>query len=158
MPVFAGGRKATMHILFTVARVLLVLIFIISGGMKLLDIPGTAAQLGAIVTIPDALAGLATQLQDATGMKVPQLLAIFVGVVEVVGGLLLAFNIATRFAAFVLVIFTLVATYYAHAFWSMSGAAMQENMIHALKNLSIIGGLLTYMVLGSWRPVPSNEI
>lgn len=147
-----------MHIMFTIARVLLVLIFIISGGMKLLNIPGTADQLGQMVTIPDMLQGGVAQAEAITGMKWPQLLAIFVGVVEVVGGLLIAFNIATRAAAFVLIVFTLVATYYAHAFWTMSGDAMQANMIHALKNLSIIGGLLTYLVLGPWRPVPSNQI
>ena len=90
-------------------------------------------------------------------MKLPQLLAIFVGVVEVVAGLLIAFNLATRGAAFVLVIFTIVATFYFHAFWNMSGPPFQENMIHALKNLSIIGGLLIFVVLGSWRPLPAND-
>jgi putative oxidoreductase len=147
-----------MHILFAIARVLLVLLFVLSGAMKLLDIPGTATMIAPVLTIPDALAGFATQLQDATGMKVPQLVAILVGVVEVVAALLLAFNIATRAAAAVLVLFTLVATYYFHAFWNMSGELMQNNMAHALKNLSIIGGLLTYVVLGSWRPVQSNEL
>ena len=147
-----------MHIIFTIARVLLVLIFILSGGMKLLDIQATATQLSQMVTIPDLLQNGVAQVETATAMKWPQLLAIVTGIVEVVAGLLLAFNIATRGAAFVLVIFTLLATYYAHAFWSMTGDQMQANMIHALKNLSIIGGLLTYMVLGSWRPVPSNEI
>jgi putative oxidoreductase len=147
-----------MHILFAIGRVLLVLIFVLSGAMKLLDIPGTAALIGPVVTIPDALAGFATQLEDATGMKMPQLLAILAGVVELVGGLLVAFNIATRAAATVLVFFTLVTTFYFHAFWNMSGELMQNNMIHALKNLSIIGGLLVFMVLGSWRPVRSNQI
>jgi uncharacterized membrane protein YphA (DoxX/SURF4 family) len=157
-PAFPGERKTTMHILFAIARVLVVLIFILSGAMKLVDIPGTAAMIAPVVTIPDALADFATQLQDATGMKVPQLLAIVAGVVEVVAGLLFAFNIATRAAAVVLVLFTLVTTYYFHAFWNMSGELMQNNMAHALKNLSMVGGLLTYVVLGSWRPVQSNEL
>jgi putative oxidoreductase len=133
-----------MHIIFTIGRVLLVLIFILSGTMKLLNL--------------DFLQGAVTQAEAITTMRWPQLLAILVGAVEVVAGLLIAFNIATRGAALVLVIFTFVATFYAHAFWSMSGDAMQANMIHALKNLAIIGGLLTFVVLGSWRPVPSNQI
>jgi putative oxidoreductase len=147
-----------MHILFAIARVLLVLIFVLSGGMKLLDIAGTAAQIQSVVTIPDMLQDYVAQVESVTSMKWPQLLAIIAGVIEVVGGLLIAFNIATRAAATVLVLFTLVATFYFHAFWNMSGEAMQNNMIHALKNLSIIGGLLTYVVLGSWRPMPSNQM
>jgi hypothetical protein len=30
-------------------------------------------------------------------------------------------------------------------------------MVHALKNLSMIGGLLIFMVLGSWRPLAAND-
>jgi uncharacterized membrane protein YphA (DoxX/SURF4 family) len=146
-----------MHILFAVGRVLLVLIFIVSGTQKLLDISGTAAVMAPVVTVPDALAGIVNQLQDATGMKLPQLLAIFVGVIEVVCGLLIAFNIATRGAALVLVIFALAATFYFHDFWNMAGDARQNNMVHALKNLSMIGGLLIFMVLGSWRPLAAND-
>jgi putative oxidoreductase len=147
-----------MHILFAIARVLLVLIFVLSGAMKLLDIPGTAAQIAPVVVIPDALATYAIQLEDAVGMKVPQLLAILTGVVEVVAGLLVAFNIATRSAAAILAIFTLVTTFYFHAFWNMSGELMQNNMIHALKNLAITGGLLIMVVLGSWRPLRASQL
>ena len=49
-----------MHIIFAVGRVLLVLIFILSGAMKLLDIQGTAAQIAPVVTIPDAWQDLST--------------------------------------------------------------------------------------------------
>ena len=147
-----------MHIVFVVGRVLLVLIFILSGAMKLLDLSGTAATIAPVVAIPDALSGFATQLQDMTGMKVPQLLAILAGVVEMVGGLLIAFNIGTRAAAAILALFTLVATFYFHDFWNMAGAARDANMIHAMKNLSITGGLLIMMVLGSWRPARPSQI
>jgi putative oxidoreductase len=147
-----------MHILFTIARVLLVLIFVLSGGRKLLDIPATAGQIASAVSIPDALSGIAAQLQDATGMTAHQLLAVSAGVVEIVAALLIIFNIGTRGAAAVLAIFTLFATFYFHAFWNMSGDAVEANMIHALKNLSIIGGLLTFVVLGSWRPLRPNQI
>jgi uncharacterized membrane protein YphA (DoxX/SURF4 family) len=147
-----------MHIVFVVGRVLLVLIFILSGAMKLLDLSGTAAMIAPVVTIPDALSGFATQLEDMTGMKVPQLLAILVGVVEMVGGLLIAFNIGTRAAAAILALFTLVTTFYFHDFWNMVGAARDTNMIHAMKNLSMTGGLLIMMVLGSWRPARPSQV
>lgn len=146
-----------MHILFVVGRVLLVLIFIYSGAGKLLDLAGTAAYIAPVVKVPDALSGFATQLQDMTGMTVPQLLAILIGVVELVAGLLIAFNIGTRAAAAILALFTLVTIFYFHDFWSMAGAARDTNLIHALKNLSMTGGLLIFVVLGSWRPMPSNR-
>lgn len=147
-----------MHIVFVVGRVLLVLIFILSGAMKLVDLSGTAATIAPVVTIPDALAGFATQLQDVTGMKVPQLLAILAGVIEMVGGLLIAFNIGTRPASTILALFTLVATFYFHDFWNMAGAARDANMIHAMKNLSVTGGLLVLAVLGSWRPARTSQV
>jgi putative oxidoreductase len=147
-----------MHILFAIARVLLVLIFILSGAMKLLDIPGTAAQIAPVVTVPDMLRDFVAQVETVTGMNWPNLLAILAGVVEVVAALLIAFNIGTRGAAVVLALFTLVSTFYFHAFWNMSGELMQTNMTQALKNLSIIGGLLVMVVLGRWRPLRANEI
>ena len=147
-----------MHITFTIGRVLLVLIFIISGAFKLYVLQATADQIKAMVAIPAALSGIVTQIEGATGMAMPRILAIMAGVIEVVGGALVAFNIGTRGAAFVLALFTLVATFYFHAFWNMSGEAMQSNMIHAMKNLAVIGGLLVFVVLGSWRPVQSNQM
>jgi putative oxidoreductase len=147
-----------MHIVFTIGRVLLVLIFVLSGAQKLIDIPGTAAQIQSVVTIPDGLQEYVNQVETVTNMKWPQILAIITGVVEVVGGLLIAFNIATRSAATVLVLFTIVATYNFHAFWTMSGEAMQNNMNHFMKNLAIIGGLLIMVVLGSWKPVRPSEL
>jgi uncharacterized membrane protein YphA (DoxX/SURF4 family) len=147
-----------MHILFAIARVLFVVIFIVSGAMKLLSLESTAAMIAPVIVIPDMLQSVVAQAETATGMKWPYLLAIVTGVVELVGGLLIAFNIGTRAAAVVLAIFTLAATFYFHAFWNQTGDAMQNNMIHALKNLSMIGGLLVFVVLGSWRPLPSNQM
>ncbi len=141
-----------MHIVFTLGRIMLVLIFILSGAMKLLDISGTASTIAPVVVIPDVLSDVARQLEGVTGMQVPQLLAIIVGALELVGGLLIAFNIATRPFAVLLALFTLVATFYFHDFWNMSGTARDANMTHAMKNLAITGGLLIMFVLGSWRP------
>lgn len=144
-----------MHIVLTVGRVLLVLIFILSGATKLLDPQAAATQIAPFVVVPDFLSEAVTKVQELSGKNLDYLLAIIVGVVEVLAALLIVFNIATRSAAFILAIFTLVATYVA---WSMGGDALQANVSVALKNLSIVGGLLTYVALGSWRPLPSNQI
>ncbi len=142
-----------MSMLFTIARVLFCVIFIVSGAFKLIDIPGTTAAIAGKVTIPAALAGLATQVETATGMQTPHLLAIASGVIEVGFGLLLAAGIATRLSALVLAVFTVIATFYFHDFWNQTGAAAEDNMVHAMKNLSIVAGLLVFFVLGPWRPV-----
>jgi uncharacterized membrane protein YphA (DoxX/SURF4 family) len=141
-----------MHTIFTIGRVLLVLIFVISGAQKLLDFAGTTAMLEKMVTVPDALSGVAAQLQGMTGMSVAQLLAIVVGVAELGSGLLIMFNTGTRGAAVVLVLFSIAATIYGHHFWDQEGAERANNIIHAMKNLSIIGGLLVFVALGS-RPL-----
>jgi len=69
--------------------------------------------------------------------------------------LFIGLNIGTRFFAFILVLFVAVATFYFHNFWDMTGADRINNMIHALKNLSLIGGLL--IIAGYPRPLPMEE-
>jgi uncharacterized membrane protein YphA (DoxX/SURF4 family) len=141
-----------VNILFVIGRIALVLIFMISGGEKLMDISGTAVAIEGKIAIPAALSGLALQISSATGMSVPQLLAIATGVIEVAAALMIAANIGTRVGAFLLILFTVIATYYFHDFWNMAGPQRTENFIHVLKNVSIIGGLLVMFVLGPWRP------
>ncbi len=146
-----------MPILFTVGRVLFVLIFIFSGASKLWDISGTAAVIGTKFSVPTALADLAVQAEAMTGMQTPQLLAILYGAVEIIAGLMIAFNFGTRLAAIALILATVVATYYFHDFWNQTGPERMDNMVHVLKNLSIVGGLLVFFALGSWRPLSEGE-
>lgn len=142
-----------MNTLFIIGRIAFVLVFVLSGAQKLMDIPATAAMIEPKVTIPEMVAPYTGQLETATSMKMPSLLAVAAGVVEIAGALMVAFGFGTRFASVVLILFTAAATYYFHDFWNMEGAARTENMISALKNLSLIGGLLVLFVIGSWRPV-----
>ena len=146
-----------MNIIFVIARIALVLIFMISGGEKLMDISATAAAIQGKIVIPAALSGLAAQISSATGMTIPQLLAIATAVIEVAAALMIAANIGTRLGAFLLIAFTLLATFYFHDFWNMAGPPRAENFNHAIKNLSIIGGLLVMFVLGPWRPLRTGD-
>jgi len=141
-----------MNILLMIGRIAFVAIFILSGAQKLLDISGTAAMIEGKLVVPPLLIDLEAKLQSLTGMPLPRLLAIVAGVVEIGGGLLIAANIGTRIAAAVLILFTAAATYLFHDFWAMTGADRAANMIHAMKNLSIMGALLVFFVIGSWRP------
>lgn len=143
-----------MQTLFVIGRVAFILVFILSGVQKLVDISGTAAMIEPKVMVPELVAPYASQLEDLAGMKMPSLLAIAAGGLEIAAALMIAFGFGVRFASVVLILFTVAATYYFHAFWAMSGSERDANLVSALKNLSLIGGLLVLFVLGPWRPVP----
>lgn len=132
-----------------VGRVLFVVIFVISGVQKLADVAGTAQLIATHVPIPAAFADLGTTLESATGLPLPQIMAILAGLTEVIGGLLIAFNIATRPIAIIMALFTIVVTAFFHNFWTMTGAEYADNMVHALKNVSIVGGCLVLAAIGS---------
>ena len=138
-----------MHVIFVIGRVALVVIFIISGAQKLIDYSGTATYMAAKIPISADVKALTAQLEAMTSLSTHQLLAIVAGVVEFAGGLLIAFNVGTRWVAAVLVLFTVAATYYFHDFWNMTGPDQMNNLVQAQKNLSIAGGLLMLVALGS---------
>lgn len=152
-----------MNGILILGRFLFVLIFILSGAQKLMDIPGTATAIGGKVFLPEMLAAYTPQLETMTGMTTPTMLAILVGVIEIGAALMIAANIGLRAGAVLLILFTIAATWYFHAFWTMEGPDRQANMIQALKNLSLIGGLLVIFAIGSWRagydryPDPATE-
>jgi putative oxidoreductase len=146
-----------MNILLIIGRLAFAAIFIFSGASKLMDIGGTAAFISSKVVLPAAFASVTTQLETATGMTTPQLIAIASGVVELVGGLMIVANIGTRLAAILLIAFTAAATFWFHDFWNQTGADQQNNIAHALKNLSLIGALIVFFVMGSWRPEANVE-
>lgn len=141
-----------MNVLFVVGRIAFVLIFILSGAEKLMDIPGTATLIGSKVVLPGFVTAYTSQLETATGMTMPTMLALLTGIVEAGAALMIALNIGTRAGAVLLILFTIATIYYFHPFWTMTGAERGANMINALKNVSLIGGLLVFFVLGSWRP------
>lgn len=137
-----------MNVAFTLGRIALVVLFILAGAGKLLDIPGTAAVIDSKFAIPPFLADYAKQLSDAVNLPTGHILAILVGVIEFVAALLVAVNVLTRTAAFVLLIYTLVTVFYFYDFWNFAAGADRTNLItHALESLSIVGGLLMLIAL-----------
>ena len=144
-----------MPAFITFGRVLFAVLFIASGAAKLFDIASTADMIGGKVVIPAMLTTYTAQLETLTGMDMKQMMAIAAGVVELVGGLMVALNFGARFFALVLVLFTMVATFYYHDFWNQTGPDARNNMVHALKNLSIIGGLFIIAGIGRGPRVES---
>jgi putative oxidoreductase len=147
-----------MPTLFVIGRILLVLIFAISGVNKLLDLNAAAQAIANEVTLPQALADILAQIASATGVAGPKLLAIGSIVLELGGALLIALNFGTRLGALMLIAFTAAATIYFHDFWNMTGPARAQNLIQAEKNLAIIGALLMLFALGPWRPFSVTRV
>ncbi len=141
-----------MLALFMIGRIAFALIFIISGISKFMDLTNTSNMIATEVVLPGFLTGAVTQIEASTGMRMPMLLAIAGATIEVVGGAMVALNFASRFGAILLILFLIPATYYFHDFWTMTGDAWMQNLIQFQKNLSILGGLLVFFVLGGWRP------
>lgn len=100
-----------------IGRILLSLIFIVSGASKLFDPAGTEALI--------------------TGVGLPAGLAIPAGLFELIAGLALALGFMTRFVSVLLAGFCLVTAFFFH---NQFGDPMQAAM--ALKNVAIAGGLL----------------
>jgi putative oxidoreductase len=138
-----------MPAFITFGRILFAVLFIYSGATKLFGMQATADFIAAKVAIPALFAPYTTQLETMTGMSTPQLLAIAVGVFEIISGLMIALNFGARFFAILLIFFVAAATFYFHDFWNQSPPENAKSLMDALKNLSIIGAL--FMIAGYGR-------
>ena len=117
-----------------VARAVLVVLFVFAGAVKFIDISGTAAHIAE------------------QNLPVPTILAVASGAVEVICGLMVAVGWQTRFAALALAAYVIVVTFFFHDFWTMpAGREQIGQMLHALKSLSIVGGLLFVAFAGPGR-------
>jgi len=143
-----------MPALVTLGRILFAVLFVFSGASKLMDLSATA-QMTEKIVIPAIMAPYTAQLETITGMPLAQLLAIASGAIEVVCGLMIALNFGARFFAIILILFVVAATFYFHDFWNQTGTEARGNLVHALKNLSLIGALL--MIVGSGRSAKIQE-
>jgi putative oxidoreductase len=72
-------------------------------------------------------------------------------VFELGGGVLLILGLKTRWVAWALVAYTIVATLVAHRYWSYPPEQAFGQMSNFFKNVSLIGGLL---MLASFGPGP----
>jgi uncharacterized membrane protein YphA (DoxX/SURF4 family) len=134
---------------------LFAVLFIYSGATKLFAVQQTADFIAAKVTIPALLAPYTSQLETLAGMPMPQLLALSVGVFEIIAGLMIALNFGARFFAILLILFVLATTFYFHDFWNQPAPDNAKTLIDALKNLSIIGAL--FIIAGYGRGPRSSD-
>jgi putative oxidoreductase len=115
------------------SRVLLASLFLWSGYSKL-------AYLGPNVGY-----------MKAYGMPAAELLIWPALALELVAGAMLLVGWKTRWAALALVLFTIPATFIFHAYWSVPADQALNQQIHFVKNLAIVGGLLSVIAHGAGR-------
>ena len=114
-------------------RVLLAVIFIISGFGKISGFDGTVGYIAS------------------KGLPMPQLVAAGTIALELGGGILLAIGYKARWAALAIAVFTLLAAIIFHNFWAVEAAQKMAQQINFLKNLAITGGMLMVFAFGPGR-------
>lgn len=112
-------------------RILLSLIFIISGAGKIFGFSQTAA------------------FMQAQGLPLASLLLAATIALEIIGGLAILLGFKARALALLLFLFLIPTTIIFHNFWAASGEAVQMQVAHFLKNLGIMGGLLYVVAYGA---------
>jgi putative oxidoreductase len=114
-------------------RVGLALLFLWSGYGK---IAYTAANVGYM---------------QAYGVPAADILIWPAALVEVAAGAMLVLGWKARWAALALIAFTVPATFIFHAYWGVPADQVMNQQIHFMKNLAILGGLLSVVAHGSGR-------
>ncbi|MBX9825079.1 MAG: DoxX family protein [Xanthobacteraceae bacterium] len=133
-----------MNATYTIGRIFLSLVFIVAGIQKVMNVGGIAKMLeDNKVPIPEQI------VPYLGAMPKYEALGYLVAGVELVGGLMVLVGLWARWGALLLALFTAGTIYFVHHFWDMDGAAYTSNMTQALKNLSIVGGLLLVVGAGS---------
>ena len=111
-------------------RVFLSQIFLISAFSKVLNFAGTAEHMA--------------------GRGIPAAKLLLAGAIlfEVAGSLSILVGYRCRFGAFLLILFLIPTTLIFHNFWAVAPADQRMQMIHFMKNLAIIGGLIVLAAAG----------
>lgn len=139
----------------TFGRILFAVLFIYTGATKLFALQTTADFIATKVVAPDVIEPYAKQIETATAMTTPQLLAIAVGGLEIIAGLMIALNFGARFFALLMIIYIAGSTVLFSDFWNQAAPDNAKVVVDALKNLSIIGAL--FMIMGYGRATRSAE-
>lgn len=122
---------ALQNPLTLIGRLLLALLFLPAGINKVTGFAGTVGYIAS------------------AGLPLPTLGAIIALVVEIAGGLALIAGFGTRLAALVLAVFTLVASFFFHAYWAVPAAQQFVTQLLFMKNMAVVGGLLTLAAWGA---------
>lgn len=112
-------------------RILLAALFLPAGLSKLSGFEGT---VGYIASVGLPFASVAAAVAIA---------------VEILGSVALLVGFQTRMAAAVLAVFTIVASFFFHAFWAAAPEQAFMQQLLFFKNIGVIGGLLLLVSSGA---------
>lgn len=112
-------------------RILLALIFLMSGIGKIGGFAGTADYMAS------------------KGVPMVEVLLVITIIIEIGAAAMLILGFKARLGAAALFLWLIPVTLIFHNFWAMPAAEQQIQMIMFLKNLAIMGGLLLMMANGS---------
>jgi putative oxidoreductase len=127
-------------IAYSLARVAIPILFIVSGSGKLMNVAGIANH-----------PAMKDFVNFFGGIPSPIALGYLVALVELGAGVLVVIGWKTRWAALMLFIFTGYTILFVHHFWMLEGAVRAAQQSQALKNLAIMGALLLLAVVGAGR-------
>lgn len=113
------------------ARLLMAALFLPAGISKIGGFAGTAGYIGSV------------------GLPLPEVGAAIAILVEVIAPILLIIGLFTRPAAVVLAVFTLVASVFFHAYWSVPADQQFMQSLLFWKNIGVVGGLLAIAAFGA---------
>jgi putative oxidoreductase len=135
-------RKAAMRytlfdnqrdVIILLARILLMILFVMSGWSKMTGFDGTVGYLESLgAPMPTVAAGVAV-------------------IMEFFVAILLILGFYTRPLAFLFALFVIGTAVIGHPFWNMVDPARAANSVQFFKNLSICGGLLLLSVTGAGK-------
>lgn len=133
-----------MNVAYTIGRIFIPIVFLVTGIQKLMNIGEIAKMLADNnVPIPDQIVPYLGTIPKY------EALGYLIAAVEIICGLMVLAGVKARWAALVLIVFTACTIIFVHHFWDMEGAELIQNRTDALKNLSIMGGLLLIVAVGS---------
>jgi putative oxidoreductase len=113
-----------------IGRILLALIFVVSGFGKIGGFAGVAGYIGS------------------KGLPMPEVLAALTIALELGGGILLIIGYKVRIVAILFFLWLIPTTLLFHKFWGIDAAQVQNQMNNFMKNVSIMGAMLLVFAFG----------
>jgi len=123
--------NALQNSLALVGRLLLAMLFLPAGIGKLAGFAGTVGYIASV------------------GLPMPSVAAAIALTIEIGGSMALITGFGTRIAALILAVFTLVASFFFHAYWAVPADQQLVTQLLFMKNIAVVGGLLTLAAWGA---------
>jgi putative oxidoreductase len=123
-------NPSTVDLLALAGRILVALIFVISGFSKITGFEGVTGYIAS------------------KGLPMPALLAALTIALELGGGILLVIGYKVRIVAVLFFLWLVPTTFLFHRFWGIDPAQAQNQMNNFMKNVSIMGAMLLLAAFG----------